>query len=876
LLAIFRLEQPAWLATAFVLVLGVAMCLRHARGSAETRSSAAGAEPNSDHKPAARRGYTLVMGALLIACGVTLVYAGTPTAHALLLALGLGAAIALTVESYRRRPAALTPARALLAGAARLVAWAALLTLIARPSWAWVLVERQKPLLAVLLDHSASMSICDRTDPAGPAETRAEIANQTLARSRAWLERLDELHEVRLHRVGQTTTPVESWKIHPTAPLSALAAALRQAGRLRDANDERPPAVLLISDGGENVAGAEALRQAARELAVEKSALLAVGVGPSAAQTVTVELDPLTVPAQLGPHDRLRVPVAARTQGCRGQSLTLELLWDNEAVASRVVQPDDPGQRVRTEFDTQPPGPGLHRLTARLTLPESLGGSSHETATIVDVREDVLHVLVFEGRPRTESAFVVRAWQGDPRVKVTQRLLLNAEPDGAKPTAADFPDWAEYDVVAFGNVPRERLDHQALELLADAVRGRGVGLLLAGGRAFFNGGDYDRTAVAELSPVSFAGARPASDYEPAFLPTEDGLQHPVLHGITSGEADGAVRDSRKKWALLPPLPRSARLGPPKPLATVLAADRDEQPLLVTHEVGRGRCIAIACESTWPWALSSDAGFELHRRFWRQLVVWLANRRPMAWIVTDQPSYALAAIRAGQQTVRVRAGITGLAALADRPDPDTLKAELTVRRVFATASAPAAAVEPQNATAQASQTAPSDATQVWRIPLNRHGDRWTAELPQEGDLADWLSAAEYELEFVVRAGGRLRATEAHSRPTTGDTSAAGNEQHALTARTRFAIIAYDLERRPPTANLTLLRQVAELTEAYGGGYCHIDELPSLLQRLATTDRRRHVERQVHCNPVAQHPWPLLVILAAALGLEWAVRKRAALA
>jgi len=101
----FRLEQPAWLAAAFVLVFGAAMYLRQARRSAEAPSSVTGGEPRAEHKPAGRRGYTLVLGALVIACGVALAYAGTPTAHGLLLALGLGVALGLTVESYRRRPA---------------------------------------------------------------------------------------------------------------------------------------------------------------------------------------------------------------------------------------------------------------------------------------------------------------------------------------------------------------------------------------------------------------------------------------------------------------------------------------------------------------------------------------------------------------------------------------------------------------------------------------------------------------------------------------------------------------------------------------------------------------------------------------------------
>jgi hypothetical protein len=277
-------------------------------------------------------------------------------------------------------------------------------------------------------------------------------------------------------------------------------------------------------------------------------------------------------------------------------------------------------------------------------------------------------------------------------------------------------------------------------------------------------------------------------------------------------------------------------------------------------------LAIACESTWPWALASDAGFELHRRFWRQLVVWLANRRPMAWVVTDQPSYAQAAIRAGQQTVRIKAGITGLAALTDRPGPHTLEAGLTLRRLSPPASLPTidttTSVEPQDMPLQPSQPALTDAVRTWDITLNRRGDRWTAELPREEELAELLSAGEYELEFVARGGG--------------DSSAEVDEEHVLVARTQFAIIAYDLEQRPPTANLTLLRQAAELTRAHGGGYCDVDGLPSLLQRLASVDQRRRIERRVQYNPVARHPWSLLGILAAALGLEWALRKRAALA
>ena len=60
-----------------------------------------------------------------------------------------------------------------------------------------------------------------------------------------------------------------------------------------------------------------------------------------------------------------------------------------------------------------------------------------------------------------------------------------------------------------------------------------------------------------------------------------------------------------------------------PGAVVLADAGPDKPLLVAADYGEGRVMAFAGDSTWRWWMH---GFEsAHKRFWRQVVLWLAQK-----------------------------------------------------------------------------------------------------------------------------------------------------------------------------------------------------------------------------------------------------------
>jgi hypothetical protein len=837
----FRWEQPEYL----VLALAAACALAAYRWSGRVKLSrvqyapGGGANvPAVSERPGAlwlvRLVVALLAGAAAAVISAALTRLATSQAAAVAGALAAVAAAWLAAQLYRgRNGSARGPTYGLLV-CLRILAAIVILAILARPVWDWVLLEWRKPILAVVLDQSQSMGIHDTQSAAG--QSRADLVNAALHEARGSIARLADMYDVHVCSRGAADQAPPQWRIEPAVPFSALAAAVHEAGQLRGPDGSRPAAVLLVSDGAENVDNARALRSNAEALATQGTALIAVGAGPAPGAAHCVELDPLFVPARLGSRDRVRVPVTARVQNCRGAKMLLELLWNGQRVEAREVPVQRDQERAQLEFNLLPPGAGVQRLTARAVLPDALGGQRAEVHAVVEVRDDRIRVLYLEDTPHTESAFVIRALQADPRFELTSRFVFAEGRDRSANLSGIA--WTEYDVVILGRLSPIGAD-ASLNELATAVTHHGVGLLLAGGRKLFNDTDSRQSPLAALSPVQFVRDEFGLPGPLQFVPTRAGLQHPLLRGIAEPTESAPQPASHEPalWRALPPLGAGALLGQPKPLASVLARDEGGRTLLATQEIGTGRCVVDALESTWPWVLASDDGAALHRRLWGQMVLWLANRRPQAWVLTDQPSYSLAALKSGQAHVRVRAGVSG--------------------QDFADGAARFHSSSPRLELVNGEQRIP--------VRVTQRGEEWVAEL--SGPTAAALPSGRCQLEFNIDS---LTGPSDGSAP---DGSA--SQKDVLTARTEFALLETQLELEPPTSNLAALRSAGEATAEAGGGYWPVQELPKLLETLAHTDRRQEVRRPMRYALIESHAWSALLAAAGVLALEWLIRKRVGL-
>ncbi len=178
-----------------------------------------------------------------------------------------------------------------------------------------------------------------------------------------------------------------------------------------------------------------------------------------------------------------------------------------------------------------------------------------------------------------------------------------------------------YNVYVLSDLPANSLTRRQHKLLVDAVK-QGAGVIMLGGRYSFGDGGWGGTEVAEILPVE---VQPGDgQFEPEggvkFVPTAKGLDDFVLQiGATRAETE-------KIWANMPPILGSNRFGEPKALAAILATTPgpNPEPLMISLDVGKSRVLAYGGD-TWIWARASEEGRLAHRKFWRQLIFWLAHK-----------------------------------------------------------------------------------------------------------------------------------------------------------------------------------------------------------------------------------------------------------
>jgi hypothetical protein len=220
------------------------------------------------------------------------------------------------------------------------------------------------------------------------------------------------------------------------------------------------------------------------------------------------------------------------------------------------------------------------------------------------------------------------------------------------------------------------------------------------------------------------------------------------------------------WQSLPPLEGANDLGRLVPAAKPLAVTPDGRPLLVGREYGDGRVLAFAGDSTWRWAM--QGAVEQHRRFWRQLVLWLAKQ--------DDSEQDSLWIRLAQR--RIAPGM-----------PLAFDAGLTKPDGTAVTDVPIEAV------------AMSPNGQLRPVRIARRGETFAGTVTDFSDPGDW--------KLIVKA----------ARP---------GEPAARERSARFTVVRQDLELANPRANPLLMRQLAEAT---GGGVRLPEELPGIFEEIA---------------------------------------------
>ena len=486
-------------------------------------------------------------------------------------------------------------------------------------------------VVPVLLDASRSMRLTDVTEGRRIDRATAVIREQILPS-------METEFQVDVLTLGDDIRQSDVTALASLEPDGARSDFLSALTEVEQRYASRTVAgLVLVTDGGDT-SGRE-IADVAAEIGFP---VYAVGIG-APRPTLDLQVTGLTAGAAPAAESVVDVDVSVVSYGRGLEPVEIKLLEDGQLVDFRRVTPRDDGVPVRAVFQVSPRTDSATLYTVDID-PEAgeLALENNRRSVLVQPPGRPRRLLLVEGAPGYEHAFLKRVWNRDPGIALDAVVRKGQNDQGehtfyiqgdAQRTVAlgagypvDRRTLFQYDAVILANIEAESLDPAQLDLTAAFVEDRGGGLLLLGSLSLTGPGLVDSPLEAvlplDVSPRGRSRESPAADAElDRAIVTSDGLTHPIM------QIGGTPTETRERWEQLPPLGGSVALGRSKPAASVLAVvpapGGDTRPLVAIQRYGRGRAMVFAGEAAWRWKMLRPAEDRAYDRFWGQAARWLS-------------------------------------------------------------------------------------------------------------------------------------------------------------------------------------------------------------------------------------------------------------
>jgi uncharacterized membrane protein len=549
---------------------------------------------------------------------------GTPLATAVLAVVGLLALIAAAINFLPQTPMP-WPTRIIL-GLVRIAGFGVLLLMLSQLELRMKIDRELRPKVALVTDASGSMKLADVGDQSRYAAARA-FGRALEAEAQGVVDVVRYRLDYRLEADSDDDRQPEG--------MTRLFESLRE---LVD-RENNLQAVVLLTDGNDTTGDEGSL--IAPLLASRKLPVYPVVYGDSeSARVPTITL------TEGGPyvrlHDELRLSASVQGRGLDEQLVTVHLYddaSDEPLVTKENVRLSDEPTDVRFVIRPDKAGNRVYRIVME-GLRDAASGQSLVAEHHVQVIDAQIRVLYLDV-PRDERKFLGHWLSQDPIVDLatltmmpkggwyaTGQLKHRNAGDGLPDSEIDT---YHYDVIIFGDIPRSYFRQEGdvtetkMQRIIEFVRRRGGGLLTLGGRNVYAAGGYQGSALAGILPFEIEPTdKPQIPGRFRVIPTSVGYGHPLFQFDPNADANRDICFD------LPKLDGCNRVGAVKPGASLLAVreivvdeddDTDETsfetvPLMAAQNVGKGRVLSFAVDTTWRWEmLRPEESEDYYRRFW---------------------------------------------------------------------------------------------------------------------------------------------------------------------------------------------------------------------------------------------------------------------
>lgn len=546
-----------------------------------------------------------------------------PAVDPALAAGALAAGVALLALLFLRLRSLFDPFQARVLFSLRALAASALLAGLLGPSLASVRLDRERSVVLVLADDTASTAVPDEGGASRLDAIRRAVFGEIVPAAGRRLP-------VRTFAfAGGSTRPIAGpGELRGDGEGSDVLAAIRAAVAAQ--GEDAVAAVVVATDGGDRPAPMRDLPAvpvfaigAGSDLSGLPNRRLADVSAPATAEAKTT----FEIRGRAEARPSARAVAVRLSEGGRERDRAVLDLSGGAADFAFRVSEDAPGVRV---YDV-----GIDPVAGEVSTLDN------RASVLVEVRSLRIRVLYFDAQLSTEFRPIRRALASDPGVDLVSLLAVRAERpirQGGRPGDGldeGLPRSGEalepFDAIVLGPVKAEAIDADRQRALRERID-KGGGLVLLGGEGAFGRGGFAGTPLAPLFPWEISAREPplaTGRFDLAWTP--EAASHPATAGLAAGPAEGTrvVLFSANR-------PGALRAGATA-LGTVRLAPGEEAAAIAAQPFGTGRVLGIATNTLGRWAASDPAAGQALERLLRQAVRWAAGKEASGGFLKLEPA-----------------------------------------------------------------------------------------------------------------------------------------------------------------------------------------------------------------------------------------------
>ena len=517
--------------------------------------------------------------------------------------------------------------------ACRTVILALLVAVLAGPFVKLETARENRPVLALLFDCSQSMDLS-----AGNQQSRAAVAHAAVSAKRQQFGELaSKRFDLKAYTFARDITPlgVDATDFNlpeptpPGGPASRIGDAIQHV--LKDAASRPIAGIVVFTDG--EATGGITLGEVAQACRTASAPVFAVPTGADG-KARDISIVDVSTSGQVTVGDTARVGVVLESQGYDGKPVKVIVrdggrVLDTKEITLRSAEQ----QQVELTFTTQDSGP-RYLVIEVPPYPDEDHKTNNTDVALLRVSDEKAKVLYVEGLPRWDFRFLKNAMRRDsgltgrdgkqPDIVLEAEWRRKAQAERVRALPQTLEELAAYHTVILGDASPKVLTPAFMKLLDQAVREKGVGLLVQVGPLSMPH-DYDPTLLG-LLPVQIDRTA-AGVYAPPAKPfnlelTPDGLLHEAMQLYDEPGRNQAA------WARMLPYQWCVAAVRPSPAATVLAVNPNvvnnfgKLPLIAWHPAGKGRVMLVGTDSTWLWR--QNVADRFFYKFWGQAIRFVAR------------------------------------------------------------------------------------------------------------------------------------------------------------------------------------------------------------------------------------------------------------